>query len=104
MKINIKIPKRIVVIKANNYNDALYNFNYEYLLMSKYSYVFSSKYGNHYMSFDNKKHIVYNVQIYKRKKHKSNKRYEFTIYYIKDSLFDFVKIDQHRQHFKIISK
>lgn len=102
MKINIKIPKSKIIIKANNLNEAKKEFYYNYL--NKYTYSFSSEYGNHYMSFDHKTHIVYNVEVYKRGKHKENKRYEFQIYSVKESLFDFVKINQENRYFKIIAK
>lgn len=69
--------------------------------MNKYIYSFSSEYGNHYMSFDHKTHIVYNVEVYKRGKHKENKRYEFYVYSLPKEMFEFVNVTQEKRTFKI---
>lgn len=69
--------------------------------MNKYTYPFSSEYDNHYMSFDHKTHIVYNVEVYKRGKHKENKRYEFYVYSLPKEMFEFVNVTQEKRTFKI---
>ena len=53
------------------------------------------------MSFDYKTHIVYNVEVYKRGKHKENKRYEFYVYSLPKEMFEFVNVTQEKRTFKI---
>ena len=71
-----------------------------------------SKYGSYYGSIkrmnDNSPEYIYcyNIDVFKRGKHKNNKHYTLYVYKIDLRLLDILdmKIDQHQRYFRIVPK
>lgn len=100
MDLRIKIKPRKYTIKALSLNDAYYQFSYKLPALSCFTYgsrgngsTFSARYNDRTQTL-----YVYNVEVFKRGKHRKNKHYDFYLYAIPMGLLDVVKMDIKQNH------
>lgn len=105
MNLRIKFKPRKYTIKAQNLNWAYYNFLDKIPPLACFTLgtrrngsTFNARYNDRTQTL-----YVYNVEVFKRGKHRKNKHYDFYLYTIPISLLDIVKIDikQKHRYFKI---
>lgn len=105
MNIRIKFKPRKYTIKAQSLDYAYYNFLDKLPALACFTHgsrgngsTFSARYNDRTQTL-----YVYNVEVFKRGKHRKNKHYDFYLYAIPMGLLDTVKIDikQNHRYFKI---
>lgn len=104
MDLRIKLKPRKYTIKAQNLYYAYYNFLDKIPPLGCFTYgsrngsTFSARYNDRTQTL-----YVYNVEVFKRGKHRKNKHYDFYLYTIPMGLLDIVKMDikQNYRNFSI---
>lgn len=106
MDLRIKLKPRKYTIKASNFNNAYSEMLYKLPAAACFS-VGSRGNGSRFCGRVNIKNndmlYVYNVELFKRGKHKSNKHYDFYVYSIPMALLDTFKMDvcQNKRNFTL---
>lgn len=105
MDLRIKFKPRKYTIKAQSLFYALYEFSDKIPALACFSYgsrgngsTFSARYNNRTQTL-----YVYNVEVFKRGKHRKNKHYDFYLYAIPMRLVDVIKMDirQYDRNFTV---
>lgn len=105
MDFRIKFKPRKYTVKAQSLNWAYYDFLDKIPALACFTYgsrsngsTFSARYNDRTQTL-----YVYNIEVFKRGKHRKNKHYDFYLYAIPMSLLDIVKMDikQNSRNFTI---
>lgn len=105
MDLRIKIKPRKYTIKAQSLDYAYYNFLDKIPMLACFTYgirgngsTFSARYNDRTQTL-----YVYNVEVFKRGKHRKNKHYDFYLYAIPMVFLDVIKMDikQHNRNFTV---
>ena len=105
MDLRIKIKPRKYTIKAQSLFYACYILGDKIPALARFTCglrgngsTFSARYNNRTQTL-----YVYNVEVFKRGKHRKNKHYDFYLYAIPMRLVDVIKMDirQHNRNFTI---
>lgn len=105
MDLRIKFKPRKYTIKAQNLYYAHYNFWDKTPALACFTFgsrgngsTFSARYNDRTQTL-----YVYNVEVFKRGKHRKNKHYDFYLYAIPIRLLDVIKMDisQHDRNFTV---
>lgn len=105
MDLRIIFKPRKYTIKAQNLYYAHYNFLYKIPALACFTFgsrgngsTFSARYNDRTQTL-----YVYNVEVFKRGKHRKNKHYDFYLYAIPIRLLDVIKMDirQHDRNFTV---
>jgi hypothetical protein len=100
MDLRIKLKPRKYTIKAQNLNNAYYDFLYKLPAATCLTTGIKSN-GSQYTvrcNDRNKTIYVWNVEVFKRGKHRKNKHYDFYVYSIPMDLLDIIKMDIQQKH------
>jgi len=100
MDLRIKFKPRKYTIKAQTLNYAYYDFLVKIPALTCFT-CGSRKNGSSFSArYDDKTQTlyVYNVEVFKRGKHRKNKHYNFYLYTIPMGLLDVVKMDIKQNH------
>lgn len=105
MAFKIKLTPHKYTIKAQNLNSAQHEFLNKIPAFACFTYGGCNNGSKYQAMCDVRTKIlyVYNVEVFKRRKHHKNKHYDFYLYSIPTSLLDIVKMDikQHHRNFTV---
>lgn len=100
MDLKIKLKPRKYTIKAQNLMYAYYQILNKIPALACWTYG-SRRNGSQFAGrYDSRNEIlyVYNVESFKRGKHRKNKHYDFYVYSIPMALLDIIKMDIQQKH------
>lgn len=100
MDLRIKFKPRKYTIKAQNLTFAYYDLLYKLPTATCLATGSKSNGSQYTVRYNdrNKTIYVWNVEVFKRGKHRKNKHYDFYVYSIPMALLDIIKMDIQQKH------